>query len=91
VSIGRTQGKTWDVMPLLRAVYAERNARVTDPDMWLTDEQRAESCRVCGHDRRQHPGGYPDHPGETCLSTVPSAVGTYWREPCPCREWVDPG
>jgi hypothetical protein len=51
--------KAWDVWPLLRAVVGEHNARVPEPNAWTTDEQRAEACRDCGHDRRQHPGGYP--------------------------------
>ena len=82
--------EVWDVMPLLRAVVAEHNVpQVTDPDTFLTDEQRANACRACGHDRRQHPGGYPGHPGDSCLSTVPASPGGYRRDPRPCREWAD--
>lgn len=85
--------KLWPVERLLYALVTEHHGLVPDRDpdhITPTDEELRDRCRVCGHSRSQHPGGYPHHPGGHCLSSVPSEVGSYWRDPCPCTEWVDP-
>lgn len=82
----------WPVERLLYAVVTEHHAPVHEPEaLTLTDEQRALMCADCGHLRSEHPGGTAWHVWDHCIRTVPSEVGGYWRDPCPCRAFVGCG
>jgi hypothetical protein len=52
------------------------------------EERQLELCASCGHLRSQHPGGYPGHVWDHCLSTVPTPAGDYPTAPCPCTKYV---